>query len=52
MTTVYEFTPRYYEVDMQGVMFNAWYLGYVDEAMNHHINYPRKNGQATRGPSV
>ncbi|WP_433337741.1 acyl-CoA thioesterase [Spirillospora sp. CA-294931] len=27
------FTPRYYEIDGQGVMFNMWYLGYVDEAV-------------------
>ncbi|MER7604341.1 thioesterase family protein [Nocardioides sp. NPDC127503] len=38
MTSVYEFSPRYFEVDMQGVMFNSWYLGYVDEAMNHFID--------------
>ncbi|MEU0316474.1 thioesterase family protein [Nocardioides sp. NPDC006273] len=38
MTTHYEFMPRYYEVDMQGVMFNGWYLGYVDEAMNHFLD--------------
>jgi acyl-CoA thioester hydrolase len=24
---------RYLEVDMQGVVFNAWYLAYVDDAM-------------------
>jgi acyl-CoA thioester hydrolase len=38
VTTVYEFTPRYLEVDMQGVMFNGWYLTYVDEAMTHFID--------------
>lgn len=29
---VYVSPVRYYEVDMQGVVFNMWYLGYVDEA--------------------
>ncbi|WP_439663579.1 acyl-CoA thioesterase [Lentzea sp. HUAS TT2] len=29
----YTFTPRFYEIDGQGVMFNMWYLGHVDEAM-------------------
>jgi acyl-CoA thioester hydrolase len=24
------FRPRYYEIDRQGVMFNMWYLGYLD----------------------
>ena len=38
MTTVYEFTPRYLEIDQQGVMFNGWYLTYVDEAMTHFID--------------
>ncbi|TQL69014.1 acyl-CoA thioester hydrolase [Nocardioides albertanoniae] len=46
MRAVYEFTPRYLEIDQQGVMFNGWYLTYVDEAMNHFIEvcgvpYPR-----------
>ncbi|NUW40866.1 acyl-CoA thioesterase [Nonomuraea rhodomycinica] len=27
------FTPRFYEIDGQGVMFNMWYLAYVDEAV-------------------
>ncbi|MGM1061558.1 acyl-CoA thioesterase [Saccharothrix sp. Mg75] len=30
----YSFTPRFYEIDGQGVMFNMWYLGYVDEAID------------------
>ncbi|CAM3694379.1 thioesterase family protein [Tsukamurella strandjordii] len=29
----HRFTPRYYEIDRQGVMFNMWYLGYVDTAV-------------------
>ncbi|WP_019203121.1 thioesterase family protein [Tsukamurella sp. 1534] len=29
----YRFRPRYYEIDRQGVMFNMWYLGYVDTAV-------------------
>ena len=28
----YRFRPRYYEIDRQGVLFNMWYLGYVDTA--------------------
>ncbi|MBW8485949.1 acyl-CoA thioesterase [Actinomadura parmotrematis] len=28
------FTPRFYEIDSQGVMFNMWYLGYVDQAVD------------------
>lgn len=27
------FSPRFYEIDSQGIMFNMWYLGYVDEGM-------------------
>jgi acyl-CoA thioester hydrolase len=26
--------PRFYEVDQQGVVFNAWYLAWFDEAMS------------------
>ena len=37
MTAVYDFTPRYSEIDTQGVMFNGWYLTYVDEAMTHFV---------------
>jgi acyl-CoA thioester hydrolase len=29
----YAFSPRYLEVDQQGVAFNMWYLGYFDDAM-------------------
>ncbi|GLY83335.1 4-hydroxybenzoyl-CoA thioesterase [Actinoallomurus iriomotensis] len=28
------FAPRFYEIDGQGVMFNMWYLAYVDEAVD------------------
>jgi acyl-CoA thioester hydrolase len=36
MTDVFTFplTVRYMEVDAQGVVFNAWYLTYFDEAMS------------------
>ena len=29
---VFPFTVRYLEVDQQGVVFNMWYLAYLDEA--------------------
>lgn len=29
----YPVRPRFYEIDQQGVVFNAWYLAYFDEAM-------------------
>ena len=36
----FEIDVRYLEVDQQGVVFNAWYLAYFDEAMTallaHH----------------
>jgi acyl-CoA thioester hydrolase len=31
-------TPRYYEVDQQGVVFNMWYLGWFDEAMTAFLD--------------
>jgi acyl-CoA thioester hydrolase len=31
----YEIAVRYGEVDQQGVVFNAHYLAYVDDAMDH-----------------
>jgi acyl-CoA thioester hydrolase len=31
---VYRHTVRYFECDQQGVVFNMWYLGYFDEAMD------------------
>lgn len=30
-------TPRYLEVDQQGVVFNMWYLAWVDDAMTGHL---------------
>ncbi|GLZ32418.1 hypothetical protein Lesp02_46060 [Lentzea sp. NBRC 105346] len=30
----FSFTPRFYEIDGQGVMFNMWYLAYADEAVD------------------
>jgi len=30
-------TVRYFEVDAQGVVFNAWYLAYFDEAMSAYL---------------
>lgn len=27
-------SPRYLEIDRQGVVFNAWYLAYFDDAMS------------------
>jgi acyl-CoA thioester hydrolase len=32
--TGYTFTPRYHEIDGQGVMFYMWYLGHVAEAVD------------------
>jgi acyl-CoA thioester hydrolase len=29
---------RYYETDQQGVVFNMWYMGYLDEAMNAFLD--------------
>jgi acyl-CoA thioester hydrolase len=39
----YAFSPRYLEVDQQGVVFNMWYLGYFDDAMAAflaHLGHP------------
>ena len=33
MSFEHRLTVRYLEVDQQGVVFNAWYLVYLDEAM-------------------
>jgi acyl-CoA thioester hydrolase len=33
----HSFKPRFYEIDSQGIMFNMWYLGYVDEAMDGYF---------------
>ena len=37
MTVAYRPTVRYLEVDQQGVVFNAWYLAYLDEAMTAYL---------------
>jgi acyl-CoA thioester hydrolase len=42
-------TVRYLEVDQQGVVFNAWYLAYLDEAMTGYLTargvpYPTLTG--------
>jgi acyl-CoA thioester hydrolase len=42
---VHVLSPRYLEVDVQGVVFNMWYLAYVDDAMTaflaaHGLRYP------------
>ena len=34
---VYEVPVRYAEVDQQGVVFNGWYLTYLDEAMAAYL---------------
>jgi acyl-CoA thioester hydrolase len=38
---VYEYRAavRYLEVDQQGVVFNMWYLGYLDEAMTGFLEF-------------
>jgi acyl-CoA thioester hydrolase len=33
-TFAHPISPRFYEIDGQGVMFNMWYLAYVDEAVD------------------
>lgn len=30
---------RYFETDAQGVVFNMWYLGYLDEAMTGYLEH-------------
>jgi acyl-CoA thioester hydrolase len=42
---VHPVNVRYLEVDVQGVVFNMWYLAYVDDAMTgfldaHGLRYP------------
>ncbi|HVQ89581.1 MAG TPA: thioesterase family protein [Mycobacteriales bacterium] len=34
---VHPISVRYLEVDMQGVVFNMWYLAYVDDAMTAYL---------------
>lgn len=38
---VFEFpvTPRYYEIDQQGVVFNGWYLMWFDEAFTAFLTH-------------
>ncbi|GAA3220817.1 thioesterase family protein [Actinocorallia longicatena] len=31
-------TPRFFEIDSQGVMFNMWYLGHVDDAITGYFD--------------
>lgn len=31
--------PRYLEIDQQGVVFNAWYLAYFDDAMTAFLGH-------------
>lgn len=33
----WRFLPRYYEIDRQGVMFNMWYLGYLDTGVGGYF---------------
>lgn len=35
----YALAVRYLEVDQQGVVFNAWYLAYFDEAMTAFLEH-------------
>ncbi|MFP5022601.1 acyl-CoA thioesterase [Pseudonocardia phyllosphaerae] len=40
MTTFeYPVRVRYHEVDAQGVVFNAWYLAWFDEAMTEFLEF-------------
>ena len=34
-------SPRYLEVDRQGIVFNMWYLAYFDEALAGFLGGPR-----------
>jgi acyl-CoA thioester hydrolase len=36
-TTVYRHQVRYFEADQQGVVFNMWYLAYLDDAMTAYL---------------
>jgi acyl-CoA thioester hydrolase len=36
-TFTYQIQVRYHEIDQQGVVFNMWYLAYLDEAMSAFI---------------
>ena len=50
MTDAFEFslTVRYMEVDAQGVVFNAWYLTYFDEAFTAFLQSRGLGYQALR----
>ncbi|WP_456695352.1 acyl-CoA thioesterase [Aeromicrobium sp. P5_D10] len=37
MTYRHPIQARYLEVDAQGVVFNMWFLGYVDDAFNGYL---------------
>lgn len=37
MTFTYTAPVRYFEVDQQGVVFNMWYFGYLDEAVGAFV---------------
>lgn len=37
MTYRHPIRARYLEVDAQGVVFNMWFLGYVDDAFNGYL---------------
>lgn len=37
MPTRHHLTPRYLEVDGQGVVFHMWYLAWFDDAMTTHL---------------
>lgn len=35
----YAMPVRYFEIDQQGVVFNGWYLAYLDEAMSAYLSH-------------
>jgi acyl-CoA thioester hydrolase len=37
MTFTHSVEVRYLEVDQQGVVFNMWYLAYLDDAMTAYL---------------
>jgi acyl-CoA thioester hydrolase len=43
---------RYYEVDQQGVVFNAWYLAWFDEAMSAFLAHRGLDGAAMVAMSI
>lgn len=53
MTFVHTVRPRYAEVDMQGVVFNAHWLTYFDEASTRffeHLGFPPQETFSESGP--